>query len=96
MKAAMHRRRRRPEMFGEMMKAWGPMNEAGMAMWQQMLDQMGGKAHALSDTIFALSSGAPPAAIAVVRISGPGADAALEALAGRCPPPRGRRSPRLR
>ena len=33
-----------PEMFGEMMKAWGPMNEAGMDMWRQMLDQMGGKA----------------------------------------------------
>ena len=33
-----------PEMFGDMMKAWGPMNEAGMKMWKQMLDQMGGKA----------------------------------------------------
>jgi len=43
---------------------------------------------ALSDTIYALSSGAPPAAIAVVRISGPRADAALEALAGRLPEPR--------
>jgi Family of unknown function (DUF6489) len=31
------------EMFGDMMKAWGPMNEAGMSMWKQMLDQMGGK-----------------------------------------------------
>ena len=31
-----------PEMFGEMMKAWGPMNEAGMNMWRQMLEQMGG------------------------------------------------------
>ena len=31
-----------PEMFGEMMKAWGPMNEAGMNMWRQMLDQMSG------------------------------------------------------
>ena len=30
-----------PEMFGDMMKAWGPMNEAGMNMWKQMLDQMG-------------------------------------------------------
>ena len=43
---------------------------------------------ALSDTIYALSSGAPPAAIAVVRISGPRADAALKALAGRLPEPR--------
>jgi hypothetical protein len=32
-----------PEMFGDMAKAWGPMNEAGMNMWKQMLDQMGGK-----------------------------------------------------
>jgi hypothetical protein len=31
------------EMFGDAMKAWGPMNEAGMAMWRQMLGQMGGK-----------------------------------------------------
>ena len=30
------------EMFGDVMKAWGPMNEAGMAMWRQMLGQMGG------------------------------------------------------
>jgi tRNA modification GTPase len=34
----------------------------------------------LTDTIFAISSGAPPAAIAVMRISGPDADAALQAL----------------
>lgn len=39
----------------------------------------------LGDSIFALSSGAPPAAIAVVRISGPGAGPALAALAGRIP-----------
>lgn len=38
-----------------------------------------------ADTIYALSSGSPPAAIAVVRISGPTAGAALEALAGRIP-----------
>jgi tRNA modification GTPase len=36
-------------------------------------------------TIFALSSGRPPAAIAVVRISGPQAGAALKALIGRVP-----------
>jgi tRNA modification GTPase len=40
------------------------------------------------DTIFALSSGAPPAAIGVIRISGPQAGAALEVLAGRLPQPR--------
>lgn len=40
------------------------------------------------DTIFALSSGRPPAAIAVIRISGPRAGVALEALTGRIPAPR--------
>jgi len=40
------------------------------------------------DTIFALSSGAPPAAIAVVRISGPKAGEALERLCGKLPRPR--------
>jgi tRNA modification GTPase len=40
------------------------------------------------DTIFALSSGAPPAAIAVVRISGPRAGFALERLLGKLPRPR--------
>jgi tRNA modification GTPase len=39
-------------------------------------------------TIFALSSGRPPAAIAVVRISGPQALVALEKLTGRVPEPR--------
>jgi tRNA modification GTPase len=40
------------------------------------------------DTIFALSSGAPPAGIAVMRISGPAAGTALHGLAGGLPPPR--------
>ena len=40
------------------------------------------------DTMFALSSGAPPAGIAVIRISGPGASIALQTLCGRLPPPR--------
>jgi tRNA modification GTPase len=39
-------------------------------------------------TIFALSSGRPPSAIAVVRVSGPHAGAVLAALAGTLPPPR--------
>lgn len=39
-------------------------------------------------TIYALSSGRPPAAIAVVRISGPRAGEALKALTGRIPHPR--------
>jgi tRNA modification GTPase len=38
-----------------------------------------------SETIFALSSGAAPCAIGVIRISGPQAGAALTALAGRMP-----------
>lgn len=42
----------------------------------------------MSDTIFARSSGAPPAAIAIVRVSGSGAFAAAEALAGSLPQPR--------
>jgi len=40
------------------------------------------------DTIFALSSGRPPAAIAVIRVSGPRAGFALEQLIGRVPAPR--------
>lgn len=39
-------------------------------------------------TIFALSSGAPPAGVGVIRVSGPQAGAALLGLAGRMPPPR--------
>jgi tRNA modification GTPase len=39
-------------------------------------------------TIFALSSGRPPVAIAVVRVSGPRAGVALEKLIGRLPQPR--------
>jgi tRNA modification GTPase len=47
------------------------------------------KATAVSnDTIFALSSGRPPAAVAVVRICGPLAGDAVRALAGRLPEPR--------
>lgn len=42
----------------------------------------------MPDTIFALSSGSPPAAISVVRISGPAAGVALERLAGNLPEPR--------
>jgi tRNA modification GTPase len=41
-----------------------------------------------ADTIYALSSGSPPAALAVVRISGAHANEALQALAGRLPEPR--------
>lgn len=47
-------------------------------------------------TIFALSSGRPPAAIAVVRISGPRAQSGLVALMGRLPQPRRATLARLR
>lgn len=40
------------------------------------------------DTIFAVASGPPPAAIAVMRISGPLALVAAQKLAGTLPPPR--------
>ena len=39
----------------------------------------------MRDTIFALSSGAPPAGIGVVRVSGPAAGRALDVLVGRRP-----------
>jgi tRNA modification GTPase len=50
----------------------------------------------MTDTIFALSSGAPPAAVGVVRVSGPAARRALEVLAGRLPEPRRASLARLR
>lgn len=42
----------------------------------------------MTDTIFALSSGAPPAAIAVVRISGPATSVAVTQISGDLPRPR--------
>jgi tRNA modification GTPase len=42
----------------------------------------------MSDTIVALASGRPPAALAVIRISGPAAFTVVQALAGRLPTPR--------
>ncbi len=44
--------------------------------------------HSRDQTIFALSSGRPPSAIAIVRMSGPQAGPALRKLAGRVPEPR--------
>src|ERR1700722_2490039 len=44
--------------------------------------------HPRERTIFALSSGRPPSAIAMVRVSGPQAGAALTSLAGKMPAPR--------
>lgn len=44
--------------------------------------------HPQDQTIFALSSGRPPSAIAIVRVSGPQADATLRTLADKIPAPR--------
>src|SRR6202046_993520 len=44
--------------------------------------------HPREQTIFALSSGRPPSAIAMVRASGPQAGVALTSLAGQLPVPR--------
>lgn len=33
-----------PEMSADMVKAWGPMSEAGLGMWRQMLEGMKPKA----------------------------------------------------
>src|SRR5450759_261510 len=44
--------------------------------------------HPREQTIFALSSGRPPSAISIVRVSGPEAGAALGLLAGKMPAPR--------
>jgi tRNA modification GTPase len=44
--------------------------------------------HPRDQTIFALSSGRPPSAIALVRVSGPQAGKIVTALAGKLPPPR--------
>jgi tRNA modification GTPase len=44
--------------------------------------------HPRDQTIFALSSGRPPSAIAMVRVSGPQAGPLLQALGGKIPPTR--------
>jgi tRNA modification GTPase len=44
--------------------------------------------HPRDQTIFALSSGRPPSALAVVRVSGPGANLVLTTLAGKLTAPR--------
>src|SRR5579872_4922715 len=44
--------------------------------------------HRWEQTIFALSSGRPPSAISIVRVSGPQARAVLGSLAGKVPEPR--------
>jgi tRNA modification GTPase len=44
--------------------------------------------HPNDQTIFALSSGRPPSAIAIIRMSGPQAGTALKSVAGKIPTPR--------
>jgi tRNA modification GTPase len=57
------------------------MKAPGMSRqwWRRSLPE------AMADTIFALSSGRPPAAVAIIRVSGPGAHEAGRALAGSLP-----------
>lgn len=31
------------EQVAELMKSWGPMSEAGLALWRQAFDRLGGK-----------------------------------------------------
>ena len=50
----------------------------------------------MRDTIFALATAARPGAVAVLRLSGPGAGEAVRALAGRLPPAREARLRRLK
>ena len=53
-----------------------------------LVDRDQGGRQLTAATIFALSSGAVPSGVAVVRVSGPAALTALAALAGPVPPPR--------
>ncbi|MGJ3628774.1 DUF6489 family protein [Sphingomonas sp. MMS24-JH45] len=58
-----------PEIVGQMLKSWAPMGDVGLDFWRKLFasgTKTGTYGHAS-----ALSSGRPPAAIAVVRISGP-------------------------
>lgn len=32
-----------PDAIQSLMNSWGPMGEAGLAMWKQLFDKMGGK-----------------------------------------------------
>ncbi len=57
---------------------------------------MSGFAADAMETIFALATGGSRAAVAVLRISGPGARRMVEGLAGALPPPRQARLARLR
>lgn len=93
--------RRRPVARAFSSKAvWADAGEAA-ASGQPRARAHGG-APPRRSTIFALSSGTPPSGVAVVRVSGPSADAALRALwpdleSGRAalPPPREMRLARL-
>ncbi|MBV6650644.1 MAG: tRNA uridine-5-carboxymethylaminomethyl(34) synthesis GTPase MnmE [Hoeflea sp.] len=50
----------------------------------------------MRDTIFALSSGAPPAGVAIIRVSGPQVRFVLETILGEVPQPRMARLAKLR
>lgn len=55
------------------------MGRPSLVAWPGMLSM---------DTIYALSSGAPPSGVAVIRLSGPGCTGALQSLCGSVPPVR--------
>ncbi|MBN9020005.1 MAG: tRNA uridine-5-carboxymethylaminomethyl(34) synthesis GTPase MnmE [Rhizobiales bacterium] len=60
-----------------------------LAAWDRRTDSIAEAAPPSSgDTVFALSSGQPPAGVAVIRASGPGVRFGLETLLGRIPEPR--------
>ena len=73
-----------PDMVQGMIRNWVPMGDQSMDFIKSLMGGLAGG----GDTIFALSSGAPPAAIAVVRISGAQAFKAVRLLTGTLPPPR--------
>ncbi len=86
-----------PDSISTLMQNWAPMGEASMnacgvgslTRWAVHRRSDGPKMIGDDSTIFALSSGSPPAAIGVaIRISGPLAGAALEAMSGPLPAPR--------
>ena len=87
-----------PDMVQGMIRNWVPMGDQSMDMIKGLMggldERRSGRAKTRNkplfmdnaDTIFALSSGAPPAAIASIRISGPDALAAATCMAGPLPP----------
>jgi tRNA modification GTPase len=74
------------EIFGH--NTWLGLGTLKATLGEQRRFGQGSIAVSARDTIFALSSGPPPAGVAVVRISGERARSGLEALVGPVPQPR--------